>query len=169
MIPKHIHAHNRLVEVGVRALRDIVVEVLLVAKHVHALKDKLEQRFQVFRTGTRDEDVRIPVSECSSDGKTQSGRFSATTTRSKCHSRRQSLLSDGVDEGKDSLGLVDRLREFDEVTNGFGVSKTVLQVLELGLFLALPPGLFNGLDVFATRDRQYVELIVENKTVVARS
>ncbi len=42
VIPKHIHTYNCLVEVGVCALRDIVVEVLLVSERVHTLEDKLE-------------------------------------------------------------------------------------------------------------------------------
>lgn len=87
MIPKHVHAHNCFVEVGVGALHDIVVEMLLVAKHIHALKDELEQRLQVFWTGTRNEDVRVSVSERSSNSKTQRSGLSAATTSSERNGR----------------------------------------------------------------------------------
>ena len=42
VIPEHVHAHDRLVEVRICALRDIVVQMLFVAECVHALEDELE-------------------------------------------------------------------------------------------------------------------------------
>ena len=105
MIPEHVHANNRLVEVRICALRDIVVQMLFVAECIHALEDELKQCLQVLRAGTRDEDVRVPMRECSSDSQTKSGGLSTTTTSSKCDGRRQRLLSDSIDESDNSLNI----------------------------------------------------------------
>ena len=82
MIPEDIHANDGLVEVGVRALRNIVVEVLLIAKRIHSLEDEVEQGLQVLWTGTGNEDIRVPVRKRSSDSEAQSSRLSTPTASS---------------------------------------------------------------------------------------
>jgi flagellar biosynthesis regulator FlbT len=61
MFSEHIYPHDRLVELGIRALYYIVVQVLFIPKGVHPFEDKVKQRLQILRARTRDEYIRIPV------------------------------------------------------------------------------------------------------------
>ena len=42
VIPENVHAYDRLVEVRICALRDIVVQMFFVTECIHALEDELE-------------------------------------------------------------------------------------------------------------------------------
>lgn len=98
VIAEDIDADDSLVEVRIRTLHNVIIEVLLEAEYVHPLEDEIEQCFQVLWTRTCDEDVRVPMSESCSDSQTQGGRLSATTSRSECYSRRECLLCNGIHE-----------------------------------------------------------------------
>ena len=45
VIPKHVHPYNGLIEIRICALRNIIIEMLLIAQCVHSLKDKVKQCF----------------------------------------------------------------------------------------------------------------------------
>jgi len=86
MLTKDIDAHDGLVKIWVGALDNIIIEVFLVAKGVHPLKYKIKECLQILRTGTCNEDIRVPMCERSGDGKTQRCGFPSSTGSSKCHS-----------------------------------------------------------------------------------
>lgn len=169
MIPKHIHPHNCLVKLGVRALRDIVIQVLFIPQCVHAFEHKVEQRLQVLRARARHENIRIPMRERRSDRQTQRRALAPAAGRGQGNRRRQRLLRNRIDEGQDRLRLVDGPGELDEVPGGLGVGELGLELLELrrGLVLGFPGGVRDGGDVFAPRDGEDVQLVVEDEAVLA--
>lgn len=121
MLFEHVHTHNGFVEVRVRALRDVIVHVLLVSQSVHTFEDEVEQGLQVLGARTRHEDVRVAVCQSGSDGQAQRGRLSSPTRCSERDSGRQCLFGDGIHEREDRLRLLDCLRKFDEVADRLGV------------------------------------------------
>ena len=131
MVLEHIHSDDRLVEIGIGALSDVVVQVFFVAEDVHTLENELEEGLQVFRAGTRYENVRVPVGQSGGNSQSKGSRLAPTATSSEGHGRRKGLLGDSVDEGKNRLRLVNGLGEFNDISDGFGVSQVVLEVLKL--------------------------------------
>jgi hypothetical protein len=71
---------------GLRALKDIIVLVLLVAERIEPLKDKFEERLEVLGARRRHKDVRVAVSERGGDRETKGGRFSTTAAGRQRHS-----------------------------------------------------------------------------------
>lgn len=67
MLTKDINADDSLVKLRISALGNIVIQMFFISKSVHAFEYKLEQRLQILRTGTRYEDIRIPVRQRSCD------------------------------------------------------------------------------------------------------
>ena len=104
--PEHVDPHDSLFEVRVRALHNIIVDVLLVPQRIQRLEDKLEKRFQVFWVGRSDKNVGIVVCEGGTDSETQSGGFATPTSGSESDSRGEGLFGDGVDKGEDRFGLL---------------------------------------------------------------
>lgn len=100
-----VDPNDATLPLGLRALEDVVVLVLLVAQFVQPLEDKFEQRLEVLRRGRRDKDVGVPMGERGSDRKTERGRFSTSSTGSQGDGRREGLGCDRFGEGEDSLGL----------------------------------------------------------------
>ena len=58
---KHVHAHDSFVKIRVRALSNVVIEVLFVSQGVQAFEYKLEECSQVLRTRTGHKDIGIAV------------------------------------------------------------------------------------------------------------
>lgn len=57
MILKHIHSHNCLIELRIRTLRNIIIQVLLIPQRIHSPEHEFEQRLQILRARTRHEDI----------------------------------------------------------------------------------------------------------------
>ena len=72
VVVEDVHSHHSLVELGVSALDQLIVEVLLVVQGIKALEDKVKEGVEVLRTGRRDKDVGVAKADRSSNGKTQS-------------------------------------------------------------------------------------------------
>jgi hypothetical protein len=168
MLPEDVHPHDGLVEVRVRTLHNVVIQVLLITKNVHALEDEVEQCLQVLRTRTGDENVRVSVCKCGGDGETESSGFASTSGGGEGDCRGKSLLRNRVDEGQYGLGLVDRLGEFNQVSDRLRVGQVRLQLLELVMHLVLRGRTLDWLDVLAARDGQDIQLVIEYEAVVAR-
>ena len=58
-----------------------------------------------------------------SDSKSQSSRLSSPPCSSQSDGRRKRPLGDGIDKGKNSLGLVEGLGKLDKVSDGFRVKE----------------------------------------------
>jgi len=126
-----VDSNDGLVEVRVRALNDVVVEMLLVSESVHSLEDELEEGLQVLRRRRGDEDVRVAVGESGSDGETESGRLSSSSRGGEGDGGRESLLGDSLNEGEDGFGLEKRRRDAsDRKLEGFR-SRSLLPSTEL--------------------------------------
>jgi len=124
---ENVDSNDGLVEVGVRALDDVVVEMLLVTESVHSLEDELEEGLQVLRRRRGNEDVGVSVSESSSDGETESGRLSSSSRSGEGDGGGESLLGDGLDEGENGFSLEERRGRRKRKTRQFG--KLELQLL----------------------------------------
>ena len=143
--------------------------MFLISQSVHTLEYEVEESLQVFRTWTRNKNIRITMGECSSNSKTKSGGFSSSSCSSQSNGRRESFLGDSIDKGEDSLSLVESLCKFNELPNGFCVNERFFQIGELRLFFRLPGFILQGFDVLTTRDGQNVEFIIEDKAIIARA
>lgn len=88
MLAEDVYVYNSLVKLRVCALRDVVVEMLLIPQFIHPFEAEIEKGLQVLGAGTGDEYVGVPVRECRSDGKTQHSRLSSSTSSCK-HDRRR--------------------------------------------------------------------------------
>lgn len=86
MLTKNIDANDGIIKIRISTLDNIIIQVLLVAKCVHPLKYKIKECLQILGTGTRNEDIRVPMCERSGDGQTQRSGFPASTGSSKCYS-----------------------------------------------------------------------------------
>ena len=127
VITENVHPNDCLVKIRVGALRDVVVQVFFVSQSIHALEYELEESSQVLGAGARNKNVRITVSERSSDSKPQSSRFSASSCSGQSDGRSKRLLRDGINKCEDSLRLVKSLGEFDEFPSGFCVKEGFFQ------------------------------------------
>lgn len=118
MASEDVDSNDGLVEFGVSRLNDIVVEMLLVAKRVHALEDELEQSLEILGRGRSDKDVGISVGESGSDGETESGGFTSTSGSSEGDGGREGLFGNGLDERKNGFGLKEEspMRNRNEVS-----------------------------------------------------
>ena len=70
VVVEDVHPHHSLVELGVGALDQLVIEVLLVVQGIKALEDKVEERVEVLGAGRGDKDVGVAKADRSSNGKT---------------------------------------------------------------------------------------------------
>lgn len=61
MVPKDIDPNNRFIEIGIRALRNIVIQMLFIPQRVHPFEHELKEGLEILRAGTRYEDIRIPM------------------------------------------------------------------------------------------------------------
>lgn len=87
MLTEDIDPHNGLIEVRVRTLHNVVIEVFLVAENVHPLEDEVEQCLQVLRAGAGNENIGIPMRKRSSNRQAESGRLAATARSGERDSR----------------------------------------------------------------------------------
>ena len=85
VLPEDIDTNNRLVKVGVCALRNVIIKVFLVAQCVHAFEDELEKSLQVFWARTCDKDVGVTMCEGCCNSQAQSGGLATATAGSQCH------------------------------------------------------------------------------------
>ena len=169
MVAENVDANDGLVEFGIGALSNVVVEMFLIFERIQTLEDKLEESLQVLRAWTCYENVRVAMRNSSGDSQTEGSRLATTASCSQSDDRRQGFFGDSVDKGKQSLRLVGRLCKFGQLANRLGVSETVLELGQDLVVLALPFISLGGLYVLATGDRQDVEFVVENETVFART
>lgn len=109
MIAKDVDPNDGALPIGIGALDDIIVGVLLVAELLEALEDKVEQGLEVLRTGARHEDVGVAVGDRQRHGQTERRRLASPSSGRQSHGRGQRLRGDGVGEGEHGPGLVDRL------------------------------------------------------------
>jgi len=124
--------------------------MFLVPESVHALEYELEEGLQVLGAGTRNKDVRVTVSECSSDSEPQSSRFPSPSCGGQSNGRRKCLLGDGIDECEDSLRLVESLGELDEVPDRFCLKEGFFQTSELRLLFRLSGFVLQWFDVLSS-------------------
>lgn len=127
MLTEDVDPHDSSLPLGVGALDDIVIEVLLPSKLVESLEDELEQRFEVLGAGTGDEDVGVRMEHGEGDRQSKSGRLSSSTRGGEGDGLRETLGRDGVREGEDRLGLVERARLRDDLSDALGVLETLLE------------------------------------------
>ena len=137
MVAENVHPNNRLVKLWIGALRDVIIQMLLVPQSIHALEYEFKKSFQVLRARARNKNIRVTVGECSSDGESQSSRFPPSSRSSQSNGRRQRLLGDSIDKGEDSLGLIKSLGKLDELPDGFCVNEGLFQIDELRLLFRL--------------------------------
>ena len=137
MVTENVHPNNRLVKLWIGALRDVIIQMLLVPQSVHALEYEFKKSFQVLRARTRDKNVRVTVGERSGNSESQSSRFPSSSRSSQSNGRRKRLLGDSVDKGEDSLGLIKSLGKLDELPDGFCVNEGLFQIDELRLLFRL--------------------------------
>ena len=90
------------------------------------------------------------MGERSSNSKPKSSRFSSTSCSSQGDGRRKRLLGDGIDEGKDSLGLIKSLGELDKLPDIFCIKERFFQIGQLRLLFRLSGSIFQGFDVLPT-------------------
>ena len=102
---EHIDPHHGLVELWIRALDQLVVQVLLVVHGVEALQHKLEQRVQVLGAGRSNEDVGVLEADSGGDGQTEGGRLTATSAGSQRDRGAEPLLADRLHELEQRLRL----------------------------------------------------------------
>lgn len=176
MLTEDVDPHHRTLPLGVGALHNVVVEVLLPSHLVDALEDKLEERLQVLGARTGDEDVRVAVENSEGDRQSEGGRLSTSTTGGEGDGLRKTLGGDGVGESENGLGLVERARLGDNLPDSLGVLQSLLERPQLGLAFCLAPLSLSGRaaysdssigverdDILARRDGQDVELIVDDE------
>lgn len=73
MTPEYVYPYDRLVEVGIRALGNVIINMLLVAQCIQSLEDEVKEGLQVLRTWTGHEYVGVAVCESSCYRQAQSG------------------------------------------------------------------------------------------------
>lgn len=80
MILENVHPHDSLVEIRIRALLDIVIQMLLVPEGIHSFEDEVEQCLQILRTRACDKDIRISMGKRRRDSQAEGSRLSSSTT-----------------------------------------------------------------------------------------
>ena len=83
VVVEDVHSHYRLVELGISALDQLVVKMLLIIQGIEALKYKVKEGVEVFGAGRGDKDVGVAKSNSSSNGKTQSSRLASPSGSSE--------------------------------------------------------------------------------------
>ena len=176
MAPIHVDPHDGLPKRRIRALDQIVVQVLLVVQLVQALEHKLEQRPQVLRRRRRDKDVRVSQRQGPGNREPQARRLTTSPRRGQRHRASQHLLARRVQERHDGLGLIQRPTLAHQRPRRLHIAQ------RLGQLLQLPPrdhplGLFHQGPVCLLRHRrnpghvrarrQDVELVVHQNTRTA--
>jgi hypothetical protein len=177
VLTEDVDSHDRALPLRVRRLDDIVIEMFLPSKLVEALEDELEQGLQVLGARTRDKDVGVRVQHGEGDRETERSRLASTTRGGERHSLRQRLGRDGVGKGQDRLGLVERPRLGEDVADALRVGYALLQGAQLSLTFLFSSLALAGrarhadaeirvdrFDVLAGRDRQDVQLVVDDET-----
>ena len=106
VVMEDVHSHNSLVELGVSALDQLIVEVLLVVQGIKALEDKVKEGVEVFRAGRGDKDVGVAKADRSSNGETKSGGLATSSSSSKGDGGLQRLLGDCFNKLQQTFGLV---------------------------------------------------------------
>lgn len=76
--PEDIHADNRLSELRVGALNEVVIDVLLVAESVEPFEDELEERTEVLGRRGSDEDVCVAKAERARDSEAEGSGLQAS-------------------------------------------------------------------------------------------
>jgi hypothetical protein len=57
VVPEKVNSHNGVIKFWIVALRNVVIEMFLVSQGIQALENEFEQGFEIFGTGTGDEDI----------------------------------------------------------------------------------------------------------------
>lgn len=127
MLTEDVDPHDGSLPLGVGTLDNVVIEVLLPSKLVEPLEDEFEERLEVLGAGTGDKDVGVRVEDRKGDGESQGGRLSSSTRSGEGDGLRETLGRDGVRKGEDRLGLVERARLGDDLSDALGVLETLLE------------------------------------------
>lgn len=176
MLTEDVDPDDGSLPLGVRTLDDIVVEVLLPSHLVESLKDEFEQRLQVLGTGGGDEDVGVGVEDGEGDGQSERGGLSSSPCCSERDGLGERLGGDGIGEGEDRLGLVERPRLGDDFSHTLRVLQSLLQLPQLCLTLDFLPlalarrsaksdasTFLERHDVLAGGEREDVEFVVDDE------
>ena len=83
VVVEDVYSYHSLVELGVSALDQLIVKVLLVVQGIKALEDKVKEGVEVFGAGRGDKDVGVAKANSSSNGKTQSSRLTSPSGSSE--------------------------------------------------------------------------------------
>ena len=86
VVVEDVHSHHGLVELGVGALDQLVVKMLLVVQGIKTLEDKVKEGVEVLGAGRGDKDVGVAKADCSSNGKTQSSGLATSSGSSERNS-----------------------------------------------------------------------------------
>ena len=108
MVVEDVYSYHSLVELGVCALNQLIVQVLLIVQSIEAFEDKVEEGVKVLRAGRGDEDVGVAEAHGRGDGEAEGRRLAPASGRGQRHRGGQSLLRDGLHELEQRLGLVQR-------------------------------------------------------------
>jgi hypothetical protein len=144
MVTENVHPNNRLVKFRIGALRDVIIQMLLVPQSIHALEYEFKKSFQVLRAGARNENIRVTMGEGSGNSESQSSGFPSPSRSSQSNGRRKRLLGDSVYKGEDSLGLVESLGKLDELPDRFCIKEGFFQIDELRLLFRFSGSVFQG-------------------------
>ena len=112
VVVKDVHPHHSLVELGVGALDQLVVEVLLVVQGIKALEDEVEEGVEVLGAGRSDKDVGVSKADRSSNGKAEGGGLATPSGSGERDRRLQGLLGYRFNEFQQAFGLVQRPKIF---------------------------------------------------------
>jgi hypothetical protein len=176
VLPEDVYPNHCTLPLRIRRLHNIVIQVLLPPELVEALEDELEQGLQVLGRRGSDEDVAVRVEDGEGDGETECGGLSSSTRGSEGDSLGERLGGDRVGEGEDRLGLVERPRLGNNISNSLGIGHTLLQRVQFRLAFLFPSlALAGGTgesdthvrverdNVFAGGDGEDVELVVDDE------
>lgn len=128
VITKNVHPNDRLVKLWVGALDNVVIQMFLIPQSVHALEYEFKESLQVLGAWTRDKNVGVTMSERGGDSKSKSSGFSSSSRSSQGDGRRKRLLGDSIDEGEDSLGLIEGLGQLDEFPDILCIEERFFQI-----------------------------------------
>ena len=98
VVVEDVYSYHSLVELGVSALNQLIVQVLLIVQSIEAFEDKVEEGVKVLRAGRGDEDVGVAEAYSGGDGETQGSGLASPSSCCEGDCGLQGLLRDGLDK-----------------------------------------------------------------------
>ena len=135
VISENVYSNHSVVEVGVRALQNVIILMFFVIQSVKTFKYEFKHGGKVFRGWSCHKNVRKSIHDRRSNTDTQSSRFSSTSTSGETHGTFKGLFRNFVDNLHYSRRLIVSFAQRYQISNRFGVFEGRLQVFELLFFV----------------------------------